>query len=97
MEISLSTIEANYTALSQAMRDVLPFMSLMKEISFMIELEYDVPKVKSSIFENSVVVHEYNPGTIALTVAPQIRPCTMHIVSKYRHFQIFVANGIVKI
>ena len=29
-EISLSTIEAGYIALSQAMRKVIPFMSLMK-------------------------------------------------------------------
>ena len=32
----------------------------MTEISFMIKLEDDVPKVKSSIFENLVILHEYN-------------------------------------
>ena len=71
-EIELSIIESRYIALSQAMRGVLPFMSLMKEIFFIIELEYDIPKVKSSIFENPAIVHEENQGTIALAVAPQM-------------------------
>ena len=43
--IAFSTTEAEYIALSQVMKDVLPFMSLMKEISFVIELEDDSPKI----------------------------------------------------
>ena len=35
-EIALSTTEADYIALSQLMRGVLPFMNIMKEISFLI-------------------------------------------------------------
>ena len=96
-EIVLSKIEAKYIAISQAMRDVLPFMSLMKEISFVLELEDDTPKVKSSLFENPVIVHEDKQGTIALAVAPKMRPCMSHITIKYHHFQSFVANGIGKI
>ena len=57
-EISLSTTEANYIALYSAMRDVLLFMIPMKEISFVLELEDDVPKVKSSLFEKPVIFHE---------------------------------------
>ena len=45
-------------------------MSLMKEISFVIELEDDVPKVKSSLFEKTAIVHEDNQGMIALPIAP---------------------------
>ena len=42
----------------------------MKEISFMLKLEDDVPKVKSSLFENSIIVHSYNQDMITLAVAP---------------------------
>ena len=38
-EIDLSTMEAEYIALSQAMRYVLPFVSLMKEIEFVLKLQ----------------------------------------------------------
>ena len=61
--------EANYIAISQAIRGALPFMSLMKEITFVIELEDDVSKVKSSIFEKLAIEHEGNQVTIALAVA----------------------------
>ena len=36
--ITLSTTEAEYIALSQETRDILPFLSLMKEIDFIIKL-----------------------------------------------------------
>ena len=35
-EIALSTTEAEYIALSKLMRGVLPFMNIMKEISFLV-------------------------------------------------------------
>ena len=37
-EIALSTTEAEYIALFTAMRDVIPFMFLLKEISFIFNL-----------------------------------------------------------
>ena len=39
-EIALSTTEAKYIVLSSAMRDVIPFMFLMKEISFFPRYNY---------------------------------------------------------
>ena len=54
------------------MKGVLPFMNVMKEISFVLELEDDVTKVKYSIFENPAIVNEDNQGTIAIAVAPKI-------------------------
>ena len=96
-EIALSMTEANYIAFYQEETDVLPFMSLMKDISFVLEPEDDVPKVQSSLFEKPVIVHEDNQGKIALTFAPQTQPHTNHIVIMYHHFQSFVVNGTVKI
>ena len=46
----------------------------MKEFYFVLELEDDTPKVKSSLFEKPVIVHEDNQGTIKLAVAPQMQP-----------------------
>ena len=62
--------ETEYIALSQVMRGVLPFIIIIKEISFLLELEDDVPKVKPSLFFKPVVVHEFNQGKILLTIAP---------------------------
>ena len=48
-EIALSTMETEYIALSQAMTDVLPFLILVEEIKFVLELQGDSPKVQCSI------------------------------------------------
>ena len=39
IEIALITMEAEYISLSQTMRDVLPFVSLIKEIQFLLNLQ----------------------------------------------------------
>ena len=44
-EITLSTTEAEYIALIQAMRDVIPFMVLMKEVSFIFYIHIPKPEV----------------------------------------------------
>ena len=38
-EIVLSTTEAEYIALSQALRDILTFVSMMNEIEFALEIQ----------------------------------------------------------
>ena len=97
-EIALSITEAEYISLSQAMRDVLPFVSIMKEIEFVLKLQGDTPAVLCSIFENKVTVYEDNQGAIEFTVSMKIRrPHTNHITIKYHQFQSFVANGEVEI
>ena len=90
-------MDAEYISLSQAMRDVLLFVSIMKEIEFVLNLKGDTLAVLYSLFENPVTVHEDNQHAIALVVALQIQPHTKHIVVKYHHFQISVANGDVEI
>ena len=55
-------MEAEYIAVSQSMRDVLTFASLMNEIDFVLELQGDTPKVLFRFFENPVTFHEYNQG-----------------------------------
>ena len=93
-------MEEEYIALSQSMRDVLPFLSLMKKIEFLLKLQGDTPAVLCSLFEKPVTpvtVYGDNQGAILLAVSPQMQPRTKHIAIRYHHFRRFVANSGVKI
>ena len=48
-EIVLSTTEAEYTPLFKSMRDVLSFVSLMKDIEFVPEIQQETLKVMFSL------------------------------------------------
>lgn len=80
-EIALSTTEAEYIALSQAMRDLLPMRELLIEISAVISFDATKPAVTHS------TVFEDNNGAISLAEAPRISPRTKHIAVKYHHFR----------
>ena len=70
-EIGLSTKEAKIIDFSQVMRDVLPFVSLMKEIEFVLKLQGDDPTVLCSLYQKPVTpvtFYEDNQGAIAITV-----------------------------
>jgi ATP-dependent nuclease, subunit B len=89
-EITLSTTESEYVALSQAMRDVIPFLNLMKELSSIMEMEIPKAKVKCTLFED-------NNGALELARTPRYRPRTKHIALKYHHFREHVKRGLVSI
>ena len=50
IEIYLSTTEARYIGLIQVMREVIPFMALMKEVSFIIDILISKPEVFCIVF-----------------------------------------------
>ena len=82
------------------MRVVLPVVSLIKEIAFILKLQVDTPLVLCNIFGKPVMpvtVYKDNQGAIALAVSPQIQPRIKHIAIKCHHFRSFVANGDIKI
>ena len=89
-EIVLSTTEAEYIALSQAMRDVLPFLNLMKEIREVVPLQQNDPKLFCKVWED-------NRSCIKVAESPKFTPRTKHIALKYHHFRQFVSNGTVVI
>ena len=74
------------------MRDVLPFVILVKAIEFLIKLKGDTPTVLCIIIKNPVTVYEDNQGAIALAVSTQMQPRTNHIAIKYHHFWSFAKN-----
>ena len=52
-EIALSTAEAEYIALSQAIREVMLFMSLLSEIEPFIKLKMPKPGIHCKVFEDN--------------------------------------------
>ena len=89
-EISLSTTEAEYISLSQAMRDVIPFMHMSEELNKNYDLEANTPKLHCTLFED-------NNGAIQLARTKKYRPRTKHIAIKYHRFRKYVQDGVVSI
>ena len=65
--------------MSQALRDVIPLISLMNELLPTLDVPYIKPILKYKVFED-------NQLTIALTKAPLMLPRTKHISLKYYLF-----------
>ena len=80
-EIALSTLEAEYIALSTGMKELLPQRELFQEIGNKMGLSYTQPMIlNSTIFED-------NNGALQLAQAPKISPRTKHIAVKYHFFR----------
>jgi hypothetical protein len=85
-EIALSTTEAEYVALSQSLREVIPMMNLLEEaIQHGIPLHSALPNVNCTVFED-------NTGALEMAKTPKMRPRTKHINIKYHHFREHVRN-----
>jgi hypothetical protein len=89
-EIALSAMEAEYIAMSQATRDLIPMRALLQEFSQATKLIVSNTITYSTIFED-------NQGCVELANAPKLRPRTKHIGLKYHHFHSHVAQGDIKI
>jgi len=90
-QVALSTTEAEYIAMSMALRDVIPIMSLVQEMR---ERHFKVictePYVYCKVFED-------NSGALELARLPKLRPRTKHINVCYHHFREHVRKGLIKI
>ena len=89
-EIALSTAEAEYIALSQAMRQVIPCMNLLIEISCVIDIPMPKPEVHCKVFED-------NRSAITIAEANKFTPRTKHIALKYHHFRSYVKSKAIQI
>ena len=89
-EIALSTTEAEYIALSQSMRDLLPTRELIHEVVPYFGIALEAVTTHSTVFED-------NQGAIALANAPKMTPRSKHIGIKYHFFREHVRAGIVRI
>jgi histone deacetylase 1/2 len=87
-EIALSTTEAEYIALSQALREVIPLMEQIREArTFGFDFPYAPARVHCKAFED-------NSGALEMAVTPKIRPRTKYINCKYHHFRSHVGKTI---
>jgi len=90
-EVAHSSTEAEYVALSQALRDAIPMMALLQEASNLgVPITTATPTFRCTVFED-------NSGCVELANVPKMRPRTRHINLKYHHFREFVANKIIAI
>ena len=90
-EIALSSTEAEYIALSQSMREVLPLMWLLEEAQQRgMKINAKPCKVHCKVFED-------NEGAIEIAKVPKMRPRTKHLNIKYHHFREEVSKGTVSI
>ncbi len=90
-QVELSTTEAEYIAMSHALRDIIPIMGLLQEMR---ERGFKVlctePYVYCKVFED-------NSGALELARLPKLRPRTKHINVCYHHFREHVRKGLIKI
>lgn len=91
VEIALSTLEAEYVAISMAMRELLPLRRMLKEVGNYIGKDWgDKAMLHSTVYED-------NNGALILAQSPKMTPMTKHIAVKYHWFrdQIGEEKGIV--
>ena len=94
-EIALSTAEAEYIALSQALRKTLPLTNLMKEINVIFSFHLLLLKFVIKVWED-------DQSCIATANNPKFSSQTKHIAIKYHHFCKHVItqlnpNGFIQI
>jgi len=89
-EIALSTTKAEYIALSQATREIIPLRALLHELASITKLIVGPTITHSTVFED-------NKGCVELANAPCLCPRMRHIALKYHHFHHFVSKGDIKV
>jgi hypothetical protein len=90
-QIALSTTEAEYIALLQCLREVIPMINLTTEFNRLGVCSYcTVPKVYCKAFED-------NSGALELAKTQKMRPRTKHINLVFHHFRDYVRCGLIVI
>lgn len=89
--IALSSTEAEYIAISTAMREVIPLMNLMQEMqSKGFITTSTTPQIHCRVFEDNV-------GAIEIAKLKKYRPRTKHINTQYHHFRQYVECGHIEL
>ncbi len=89
--VALSTTEAEYIALSNALRDVIPIMELVREMK---SRKFDVISILPYVYCKAF---EDNSGALELARLPKMRSRTKHIAVCYHHFREHVRAGKIKV
>ena len=90
--IALSTTEAEYVALSTALRDVIYLIHLTEEFQ-----KHDInvnngakPNVTCRVFEDNV-------GALELANTHKLRPRTKHLAVQLHHFRSYITNKTIEV
>ncbi len=89
-EIALSTAKAECIALSQSLRDIIPLITLLKEIYKVFLVHVKTP---TFIYK----VHENYQSCITMATSQKFIPCMKHIALKYHHFCSHIKSGAIQI
>ena len=87
-EISLSTMESEYIDLLTSMKELIPFMSHMKETAGLFGLLTIYPVFRCTVWEE-------NESYITVPKISKFTPRKKHIAIKYHHFLHFVSDGTI--
>ena len=93
-EIALSTLHAEYVALSQSLRDLIPTRDLVTEL---MKGLWRKDKEKQIKFVSKSTVYEDNAGAIRVASCPKLTPTSKFIAVKYHWFRQHVESGDIKI
>jgi hypothetical protein len=89
--VSLSTMEAEYIALSTSMRELVPLRQLVEEIAVALDAtERLVVRTHSTVFED-------NNGALALANLPRLTPRSKHIAVRMHWFREHVRSGQIQV
>ena len=91
-EIALSTVEAEYIALSQSLREVICMMQMVEEAK-----SKQIPIRTNAQTAVHCNAFEDNTGALELSKVPKMRPRTKHINIKYHHFREHVQKGTITV
>ena len=72
------------------MRELIPFMALMKEVFFILDIHLPKSEVICELFED-------NQSCIAVAESKKFPPRKKYIAIKYHNFQSFIQNNIIQI
>lgn len=81
--VAVSSVEAEYVALSKACQLIIPFRHLLKTIN--------------RAQKEATVLYEDNSGAILTSLSSKITPRTKHIDIKYHHIRSLIQDGVVRV
>ena len=90
-EIAMSSSKSEYTGLSYALREAIPIMQLLNEMSAQgIKINHATPKIKCKVFED-------NSGALEMAKTHKYRPRTKHLNVRLHHFRNYVTRQEITI
>jgi hypothetical protein len=86
-ECALSSTESEYISLSTSLRDAIPMIDFLQELTDVgFDFNIEHPTISCKAFED-------NEGALEMARSPKFRPRTKHINVKYHHFHDSIESG----